>query len=896
MRKKILAFLVTTIMIVSMFPVSMVTGADVETVDPNEVPTGDVAWCNFYGKLDSNKASFLDGVTMGITNSADLLFFEMVTLGGLEGRKQYSSNTTYVNIDDSFYEKGDNYFLVNINYYDFGPSEGSYYVEYHTTAGKLKQYRIYKPGRNPGWTYSTAILSDCDLSYKYDNGASIRIQNGAYNAWRRVEVVNLSRRIREKTDLDGVKGLRIAKLRDLEHTNILPIDDPMFSQANAVKPVTAYDAMVWANKYACKEDNVSLDNKQKTLTQAELVKLFMDIAGVDYSKEASVVEFSNKMGFTKDDSLFLYDEAPATYYNLATIMDDVLYYEGQPDYPFIRIMFEKGYFGEVAPATIQNETFLSVYYKSSRINPYVTITDNGTGRTFHYINFYGTDLIRPYLTAPQWLHDGKHFICATPTGFLYLYNIETQVMKFLAQGNSQTDGIVGEDGMIYYHSKEGVLNTFNRIDPADPELTPKIIYRFPVGVSCGNETIAVNGKWFAGDISDANNVFNAPAGKSALTVFHVPEESKPGVADYTFQTNSYKFPQEWKGGVLNHRQANPVYPNLIFFAHETDTNRINYSTTNDRSNIMDLNTGEVMSYNQGSIRKEMAIELTTHESWSADGEWIYFISWSGTDRQGDNQQMPAIVKVRKDGTHRQYYHTDAFENSFNHCFGSSDMKWFAFDEAYVGIVSAETHQIFPIAQSRRIIGSLGHPYHPHAQIARGHYIMSWGHEYLDVLGIAWYDFTHIAEQEKAKGGRYTANDYVNVVSYETLECESFQVEKDGRDCQMTKGRAIYYEINPEIVDTVDDAIRITFDYLDDSKDPLVLTYTKGVTHQNDARFRFNAKTNVKRKGTGRWQQAVIEISSANCENIGKFETDFFIRSGTKPLYISNMKVERMETK
>lgn len=904
-KRRTLVFLVSMLIIIGAFPGGIVSFADQSEIDSymNEVPDGDIAYCNFYGNLDSRYASFIDGVSLGIKDTRDPLYFEQVVLDGYEGRKQYGANTTYINVEDDFYEKDDHNFIVNIFYYDFGPLEGTYYLEYRTTGGGLAQKSIVKPGNYPGWTYISIVLEDCDLSPHYENGASLRIQNGAYNAWRRVEIVNISDCKTEKKDIEGVRHLGLRKRRDLEKTFIVEENKPIFMPINLAKPCTMYDVLQIKDHITMENSSIDESEKEKNLTQAELLKIFMDLVNLDYSNKESIVDFALETGFVESDGLFLFDEAKATNFNLGSLLNDFLDYEMPDGESFVFKMFNKGFFGDLTVNEIPNDALMADYYAAPRINPYITITDNSTKRTFKYINFYGEDLLRPYLTAPQWLHDGKRFICSTRSGYLYLYDIETQIMSFLAKSERKLsdngDGIVGEDGMIYYHGREGALYTINRIDPNDPELKSKIVYRFPPGVVTLNETFAANGKWFAGDISDNSNYFKAPSGYAALVVFHIPEESVPGVPDETYQVGYYKFSEPEKGW-LNHRQANPAYPNMIFFAHETDTSYCDYDAIRDRSNVMDLNTGEVWTYNQGYVKNGKNFDLTTHESFSADGEWLTGVTWvsGGAGHymgQTDQQMVHAIFKARPDGSHRQLYFADDYGNNFNHTFFSSDMEWAVADSGFISLMCTDTHQLFPITSwSRNTLK--GHPYHAHAQVARNKYIASWGHTYKGVLGVAWYDFTHIAEKEKAKGEKYNVNEYVDCVSYKNLECESERLTKDGRDCQVVKaGKAIYYEINPDIVDTTNDAIRITFDYLDNSTNSLVITYTGGVRNQNDDRKRFDKQIHFSRQGTGKWKQAVIEIEEANCESVGKYESDFTISGGSAKTYISNVKVEAMET-
>ena len=111
----------------------------------------------------------------------------------------------------------------------------------------------------------------------------------------------------------------------------------------------------------------------------------------------------------------------------------------------------------------------------------------------------------------------------------------------------------------------------------------------------------------------------------------------------------------------------------------------------------------------------------------------------------------------------------------------------------------------------------------------------------------------------------------------------------------TSKGGIYYAINPDIVDTTDDSIKITFDYLDNSNNDITITYTKGVKEYNELLFRENAKKTISRKGTGQWKTATVIIDSINCESPGKFYSDLSFRGGSANLYISNIKVEKIET-
>ena len=147
--------------------------------------------------IEGDGLEFFDGQSMGITDSGDPLYNETVVLDGLTARKQYRPNSSYFKIDEDLYDADDHEVMFSLVFYDFGPSEGWFYFEYYATDGSIKQVALRKPGTNPGWSVKTIGIDDIDLTRKYENGANVRIQNGAYNAFKKLEFINVSKARRE---------------------------------------------------------------------------------------------------------------------------------------------------------------------------------------------------------------------------------------------------------------------------------------------------------------------------------------------------------------------------------------------------------------------------------------------------------------------------------------------------------------------------------------------------------------------------------------------------------------------------------------------------------------------------------------------------------------------------
>lgn len=876
-----------------------------DKVDPNENPQGQhLAYCNFYGDLTSRNMSFIDGISLGIKERSDPYFCELVTLGGLEARRQYSGNSAFLKLDKDFYDEGDNEFLVNIYYYNFGPSEGKYYFEYKTESSTLNQITVYKPASPVGWRYASVVLTDCVPTPHYENGATFRIQNSAYNAWRRIEVVNLSRIRREGKSIEGIKELAHLKIRDLNLSGIVSADDPLFQPKNAANQVNKYDLYEVIARYTMDKTSIPEHYKNEYVTQSEMLKAFMDVVNVDYSSATSIVDFALESEFIDRDGLFTADNAPATYYNMITAIDGLVYYSDETGEPYVVKMYNNGYYGDLKITDINDDALLSSYFKVPRSLPYERITDNVTGRTYYHVNFYGKDLIRGYVTQLDWIGNNR-FICTTRGGHLYLYNVDEQTIRYIDKSGIY-GAQVGEDGMIYYNGpKDGAMNTLARIDPDDPTLTPKIVYRFPEGVRVSLIIISEDGKWFGGHTADDARALGTPIGYHPIATFYTNENSQPGVADTNYKV-AFLPPLDEQLGSYGHEQANPRYDNLFFFCLEGGASSFQYKYThaNTRVNILNLDTGKIIGVNQGMIKDSMGIELNTHDIWSPDGEYIYYVFWqevpAGFNGSEGSSRQGGMIRTDIDGRHRQYFNSTGYLAKWNHGnVGGDNMEWISGDAFAICAMNTDTHQSFEIASYQNLPGIVTSDQydHGHTGMTRVGAIISWGGRHDGVLGVNWFDLEELVRNgEVAEGGRYDVNEYVECVSYKGLECDSERITKDGRDCQMAKATGgIYYAINTDIVDTTDDSIRITFDYLDNSKDDISITYTKGVKEYNELLFRENAKVSVSRNGTGKWKTATVIIDSINCESPGKFYSDLAFRGGSANLFISNIKVEKIET-
>ncbi len=169
---------------------------------------------------------------------------------------------------------------------------------------------------------------------------------------------------------------------------------------------------------------------------------------------------------------------------------------------------------------------------------------------------------------------------------------------------------------------------------------------------------------------------------------------------------------------INHFMLNPVYPNLLLFHHEA----IKGILPQDRLNIMDLETGKVITYKQPG-------KIAAHAMWTLDGENVTLTDYH-------NGTRPAIVD--KNFENHKSYLVEPEYGGANHSMFDGNGAWALCDDFFgVALLNLKTEEktalTTKLEHSRK-----GHPYHAHAEISKSGKICSWGDVNEDgVLGIAW---------------------------------------------------------------------------------------------------------------------------------------------------------------
>ena len=772
----------------------------------------------------------------------------------------------------------------------------------------------------PESSFESNKVYNIQIFWNFANGDVYSFVDGCCENYKSLNVTKDYKRILDILDVTTTQyydNLKIYKLpfeyqaSASDSLNLMQIpskDSTIFNNEKLNNECTLYDAKLLYNICNGKiSDKIQESDKGICIKQGEIVKLFLQLFNFDAGDNP--IETARSVGLLDADDNFTDNELNATYYDLAYVVYNCITYDTTPndsnsELPVFKTMLENkvldglGFDGVKA---LRNSAMLDTFLYGVKKYPY-TVMEGGMYEPvdYYYVNYFGSELSRPYFSQQQWSRDGKSFIATIRhTGankyYLYVYNIETQTFRYIDTINTSNGCFMGDDDFVYYTKWQEDGSSIVEIwkSPIDGSGERQHLYTLPESVRPVMLHVTNDGKYLSAEVS-RNIIFDIPEGTTPI--FRINLENK--TYDYTYYGYNYS-------NIVNHVQINPEYENLMFFAHETDIDSGYYYTDiQERASFVDIETGKATHVAPGLVENsDRAILFFTHENWSYNGEYLYITNLGG---YGENTPKNGIVRVNKDGSHRQFFYSNLIRDSkyggwglgINHSYPSGDDRYFILDSSWVYFMSAETNQVFPICR----VNGTDSKSHPHPVIARHKYIANWTMlDANDVMGISWYDFTDIDKSKLAAGGRYKFSDSVENIRYHEsrsyapeLSCDTEEIAFNGKTALYAKSsKNIYLDINEDIIDTVNGSVKITFDYYDNTSSPLVLTYTKGVENDNDLCYFENMTKEIERRGTNSWKTAEIIIESGNFQDIGTYGTDFHISGGNTAAYIANIKVENI---
>lgn len=421
---------------------------------------------------------------------------------------------------------------------------------------------------------------------------------------------------------------------------VIKKDDSRFVAANLSNQCSKYDYQQILNILSGEADKVVSDaDKTLKISQKAMVQGFGGVFGKTFNNVAA----AQTTGLTSVDDLFTSNSSTsyATYYNLLNLAFSAVCYDpnatdGVDEYPVFLTLLESGRVNILGSELddFATEGMLNIYNFAEKKLP-ETLVNGEDGRLYYFVNYYGEMLYRPYFSQPQWTQDGTSFICMTtankewtsrntqvsPQGMhMYMYNVETQTIKYLDDCGSYTLAVMGDDDYIYYikvtdwtyiHWEE-----FWRVK-SDGTEDPEWIFTFPRNIRAGMPHVTYDeelGCYYASFELRNNsetqadrmkeNFPGAPDGAKVIARIRIGGEKKYTYAEHAREegANFYVDDYAWYGynysNTVNHIQINPRYPDLFFFAHETnigdkDNPNFHYQNIHDRSRLINIATKEI---------------------------------------------------------------------------------------------------------------------------------------------------------------------------------------------------------------------------------------------------------------------------------------------------------------
>ncbi|MCR8636724.1 oligogalacturonate lyase family protein [Paenibacillus radicis (ex Xue et al. 2023)] len=235
--------------------------------------------------------------------------------------------------------------------------------------------------------------------------------------------------------------------------------------------------------------------------------------------------------------------------------------------------------------------------------------DSNTGTAIKAVGQKGTDTGHFYYTAMTWMSDSRHLIASAQMDGdkkCQFVRVDTQTGEstVLVNSGEWAGGIVSPDDNLYYLDGSAIQAMNLKTLDTWTVCTLEHENRFyePLSVSNDGRTMGVywheDGQWMIGAVDVASGkVISACSPK-----FEKPYE------------------------VANHAMINPVYDNLVFYAHEGKTEHIS-----DRLWVFDMETGKTNNiYRQQMLADGTNGEYVGHEMWANNGEGIYLVKYNSS--------------------------------------------------------------------------------------------------------------------------------------------------------------------------------------------------------------------------------------------------------------------------
>lgn len=556
-----------------------------------------------------------------------------------------------------------------------------------------------------------------------------------------------------------------------------------------------------------------------------------------------------------------------------------------------------------------------------------TVVDSTTGRTWHYINFFGRNAIRDYYTTRNWHNDKFYF---TDDEYrMFEYDINTNVVKylddrFMYNKNPSRDLMyIGKKTKSLYYVDSDMkvarmnLSTYEKEIIAD--MPSEQVYRCSFISVNDSETKLILPVNYRGtnppniipvldiETGEWDTTFNVPAvsedRKTALgmPIINPVKDDLVLVNNIiaTDETGLIAAPRLW----LLDKGADAIAPLY--------SERI--TLTAENAAIRGAN-GEI-NYIEG---RPYFGENIGHENWTMDGEKVVVVKYQSPSAQfriGPH----GISEVSLDGKMRVINeHLGGIHVSTS----PASARWIVYDgggertvngdgverkTTHVSVLDSTTGQHYKIAD---VVCNMPHPGHVHPSFSYdGNYIW-FGFETDDedkTIQIGWADVSDIVSKPVV-GGKEKLTDIAEFYNYEGTVNSAEKVTVDGVECYKISpdhqmlidiDDSLYYgAISPEHTDDKSYKVTVKMKYLDNGTDEFYSrmffwndTLDRYSDYYDKTRYEHNGNNTVK-TNTNTWKDRTVVYEKVNLENINLMSTDLRIKNSASGgnLYIRDIEI------
>lgn len=880
------------------------------------IPSENNAYVVMSTEVKRNHIQYVDGYEEGIIDQANPGYSEPFEMDGILGRRVYKTNYLNFIVDKDYYEPGDSKFMIIITFYDFGPDKGYFHFDYSNNKGATSRISVEKPGVVPKWRTTRIVVEDADFTNVIDGKYNIRLVSNLYNAFAKIEIVNISvaERSDEYIDLGTANSIQAEALDTI---NMMEGEDGAPATAGLEKKITRGNLVKMLIKAFTKEDEALSENNKCSFTDVpadlkpyiaygekigmisgsgsgkfnpdeyatprQMLTFMMRYLGItDDNLFDNAYNLGMEMGFIKNMDLVLYPDGPLSRDNYAAIFYNGCMIDSKiTNNTILYDNIAEGVFTEEMATSTGVTEIMAYRFMIPRKIPKKTLVDETTGRTFYYMDFDGLGAIRTYFNQQSWNADATKFLIGNKeTGAMYEYDINTEMLRFLdyCECGATLSAEVVKDDQIYYEKADGSFwhmdwNTYKKRKIAD---------KHPDSMTA---TCVFSTTWDGKYIASMMQINEGEAG-----IIN-------GVHRYKTVNRLNTETGEWDKVIYREYNDTPEYPSIghplihphdsdiVMFCHEGTTDYIP-----DRIWLGEYSTGESWNLFKQGIHPGgiTTSECTGHEMWQFDGEHVVFVKYPRAANDGKS----GLARVSLDGSEVEYFNDDYI---YWHITTTAKGNWLAADvqSTYLGVimVNTESYESYPLSIFPKTV-SMNSPYQPHPTLSWNGKYISWQYcvNNSKLVGTAWMDVSDLTSME-FEGGITQYNDNLSYVSYKDTRFEVENTTILGQQClKAAKDKSIYFDINDQLIRTAEGNVEIEITYLDNCMVPLEVVYTN-TTKEATNYGNFEDRTiEIPRNGTGKWKTAKVQLKKASLEDSCSHLTDFGVRGQYSDCYIKDVKV------